>query len=105
MILLRATCLGAALLAASIAAAASADADRIEATFDCADGTVLEVTFDNARNVAIVSTEGMDAQTLPIATSGSGYYYTNGRYGLRGKGDAATWEIGRMAPLDCKARP
>lgn len=98
-----AVCLGIPVLAMSIATA-GADTDRIEATFDCDNGVVLEVTFDNAKDVAIVSTEGMEPQSLPIGMSGSGYYYSNGRYGLRGKGDEATWEVGRMAPVNCKAR-
>ncbi len=98
-----AICLSVAMLAAPVATA-GADTDRIEATFDCDNGVVLEVTFDNANDVAIVSTEGMEPQTLPIGMSGSGYYYSNGPYGLRGKGDEAMWEVGRMAPVNCKAR-
>lgn len=96
-----------ALLAALAAAAPRpAAADKIDAVFDCEGGLVLDVVFDNDADphVAIVTPRGKDPQTLPIAMSGSGYYYTNGHYGLRGKGDAAMWEIGRMKPIDCTAR-
>ena len=82
-----------------------ARAEKIDAVFNCDGGLTLNVTFDNDAdpNTAVVTPEGKDPITLPIAMSGSGYYYTNGHYGLRGKGDEAMWEIGRMAPINCKA--
>lgn len=94
-----------AALAAALAAAVPAAADSagiIEATFACENGTVLDITFDNEKQVAIVKTADLGPLTLPIGMSGSGYYYSNGQYGLRGKGDEAMWEVGRMAPINCR---
>jgi len=84
--------------------APQAHAEAINAVFDCDGDLTLNVVFDNDADpeTAIVTIEGEEPITLPIAMSGSGYYYTNGRYGLRGKGDEAMWEVGRMAPIDCK---
>jgi membrane-bound inhibitor of C-type lysozyme len=87
------------------AAPSPASAEQIKAVFNCEDGTKLDVTFDNDAdpNTAIVTIEGKEPVTLPIAMSGSGYYYSNGPMGLRGKGDEATWEVGRKAPVNCTA--
>jgi len=35
---------------------------------------------------------------LPRAGEG---YYSNGRYGFRGGGANAQWEVGRAAPVSC----
>lgn len=84
--------------------AGTAQAEAINAVFDCDNGQTLNVVFDNDKEpaVAVVTIEGEEPLTLPIAMSGSGYYYTNGKYGLRGKGQEAMWEVGRMVPIDCK---
>ncbi|MEJ8571152.1 MliC family protein [Microbaculum marinum] len=93
-----------ATLALAVGLAGTARAEAINAVFDCDNGQTLDVVFDNDKDpaVAVVTIEGEEPQTLPIAMSGSGYYYTNGKYGLRGKGEEAMWEVGRMAPIDCK---
>ena len=36
--------------------------------------------------------------------SGSGFIYSNGPNTIRGKGNDLTVEIGRMVPIQCKAR-
>lgn len=65
--------------------------------YRCNDGTQLMVDLDgpNAR-VAIV---GGPSMVLPNA---GGDYYSNGRYGFRGGGAAAQWEVGRAAPVSCR---
>lgn len=45
--------------------------------------------------------ETMELQQQP---SGSGFVYSNGPTKIRGKGDDLTVEIGRMVPLQCKAK-
>lgn len=64
--------------------------------YRCADGTQLMVDLDgpNAR-VAIV---GGPSMVLPNAGAS---YYSNGRYGFRGGGANAQWEVGRAAPVSC----
>jgi membrane-bound inhibitor of C-type lysozyme len=70
--------------------------------YSCTDGTQLSVTFvgDEAR-VAIV---GGVAMALPNAGTDAAPYYTNGRYGLRGRGEQASWEVGRRTPVACRGR-
>jgi hypothetical protein len=65
--------------------------------YRCSDGTQLmvEATGTNAR-VAIV---GGPSMVLPNAGEG---YYSNGRYGFRGGGDSAQWNVGNGAPVDCR---
>ena len=67
--------------------------------YACANGAQLMVDFtgDEAR-VAII---GGPSMVLPRAGDG---YYSNGRYGLRGGGAAAQWEVGRGAPVICRGR-
>lgn len=65
--------------------------------YSCADGTQLmvEAHGDQAR-VAIV---GGPSMVLPSAGES---YYSNGRYGFRGGGASAQWEVGRRAPVNCR---
>lgn len=90
--------------AALFAAPQPSQAEAINAVFNCDGGLTLNVVFDNDKDpaLAVVTIEGEEPQTLPIAMSGSGYAYSNGKYGLRGKGDEAMWEVGKMAPINCK---
>ncbi len=65
--------------------------------YQCADGTQLMVDVnDGQARVAIV---GGPSMVLPSAGED---YYSNGRYGFRGGGAAAQWEIGRRAPIACR---
>lgn len=65
--------------------------------YTCSNGTQLMVDVEGASaRVAIV---GGPSMVLP--RSGDGYY-SNGRYGFRGGGDAAQWEVGRAAPVMCR---
>ena len=74
---------------------------RIETAFTCDDGSALSVVY--AGDTATV-TARQGTFVLPQQPSGSGFLYSNGRYSLRGQGDEARWEVGRMAPILCKVR-
>ena len=65
--------------------------------YSCADGAQLMVDYqgDEAR-VAII---GGPSMVLPRAGDN---YYSNGRYGVRGAGASAQWEVGRAAPVSCR---
>jgi hypothetical protein len=65
--------------------------------YQCADGTQLTVTYQQGR--ALVAIVGGVSMQLPSAGAG---YYSNGRYGLRGAGAQAQWEVGRAAPVACR---
>ncbi|MEX6725850.1 MliC family protein [Parapedomonas caeni] len=43
--------------------------------------------------------------TLPQQRAASGFWYATPRHELRGKGQEATWTVGRAAPLACRAEP
>ena len=57
--------------------------------------------FDNTANTATVTTDTIKNVVLPGKPTGSGYWYSDGRHGLRGKGKEAMWEVGRMVPIKC----
>lgn len=65
--------------------------------YQCSDGTQLMVDYSHGQ--ARVAVIGGPSMVLPNAGEG---YYSNGRYGLRGGGAAATWEVGRSAPVSCR---
>lgn len=65
--------------------------------YTCADGTQLTVDIEgNQARVAIV---GGVSMVLPSAGPD---YWSNGRYGVRGRGATAMWEAGRRAPVQCR---
>jgi heat shock protein HslJ len=73
------------------------------ATYACADGTTLTVTFDPAAETAAVSVDGGAPILLPQAISGSGFRYETPQHALHGKGVVALWSVGRRAPVRCEA--
>lgn len=68
-----------------------------EIAYSCADGSQLVVDFEN--NQARVAIIGGPSMVLPNAGEN---YYSNGRYGIRGAGADAQWEVGRAAPVSCR---
>jgi hypothetical protein len=65
--------------------------------YRCDDGTQLMVDVEGGQaRVAIV---GGPSMVLPNAGEA---YYSNGRYGFRGGGASAQWEVGRRAPVNCQ---
>lgn len=91
-----------ALLAAvATTACAAPTAEEIHARFACDDGRTLDVVFVPERELARLAWEGGTLE-LPQQRTGSGYAYSNGRVGLRGKGRELQLEIGRRVPIDCR---
>ncbi|WP_029148808.1 MliC family protein [Methylophilus sp. 5] len=72
--------------------------------FDCQNGEVMRVRFVAAPASAVLM-RGQNKISLPQQPSGSGFIYSNGPNTIRGKGDALMVEIGRMAAIQCQARP
>jgi membrane-bound inhibitor of C-type lysozyme len=87
------------------AAAATPAAPQPPATvttnFACENGLKIRVVFDNVANTATVTTDKLKDLVLPARTTGSGYWYSDGRHGIRGKGKDAQWEVGRALPVKC----
>ncbi len=80
--------------------ASTLSAQAADIRYACDNGTVLTVAFSEA--AANVTLPDGAKVSLPQQVSGSGFWYSNGRYELRGKGDEAQFAIGRMAPANCK---
>ena len=95
--------LGGAVLAASCSATTGTPAEVLDVSFSCTNGETLAVRFIQERNLAILTRGGVSIE-LPQQISGSGFIYSNGPYTIRGKGDDLTVEIGRMMPLQCRAK-
>lgn len=74
--------------------------------YTCNRDTQLSVNFTSTHNesdkkIAIINGFGEQAIILPNKTVASGFLYSNGKYVLRGKGEQATWTVGRMADFNC----
>ncbi|MGE3142904.1 MAG: hypothetical protein AB7L65_06255 [Hyphomonadaceae bacterium] len=65
--------------------------------YTCADGTQLQVTFQQRQ--ALVAVVGGVSMALPVMGAD---YYSNGRYSIRGRGAATAWSVGRAAPIACE---
>lgn len=70
-------------------------------TYACEAGVQLQVRFQ--RNEARVTLPDGAVLALAQQVSGSGFWYGDGRYALRGKGRVAQWTVGRAAPMECLA--
>ena len=77
--------------------------DVQEVAFTCANGETLSVRFFTTQGIAALVRHGKTIE-LQQQLSGSGFIYSNGPNTIRGKGDDLTVEIGRMAPIQCKAK-
>ncbi|HEU0231371.1 MAG TPA: MliC family protein [Burkholderiaceae bacterium] len=73
------------------------------AFFTCADGSHFSASFPEGE--ALITLPDQKTLTLPQQRAGSGYWYSSGRYELRGKGKDATWTVGRRAPTSCRSQP
>lgn len=68
--------------------------------YACDDGTALTVTFSET-TADVTLADGVKV-SLPQQPAASGFWYSNGRYELRGKGEELQFAIGRMAPVTCR---
>jgi membrane-bound inhibitor of C-type lysozyme len=76
--------------------------DYHEVIFNCLDGTSTRVQFYTNQDKAtlIRNNQSVDLIQQPAA---SGYWYTNAKVSIRGKGNKMSVEIGRMAAITCHA--
>jgi membrane-bound inhibitor of C-type lysozyme len=88
-------------ISASPALAAQPSHQVIHARYVCEDGTRFLVRFVD--QTAVVTLADGTKVTLPQQLSGSGFWYSSGRFELRGKGRDATWTVGRKMPVNCSA--
>lgn len=93
---------GFALSALVPAGAADAAKKPIKAKYHCKKGPALKVVFQG--NKAIVTPKGGEPVTLKQAMAADGFLYAKGKYSLRGRGNDATWTVGRAKPLKCTSR-
>jgi hypothetical protein len=71
------------------------------ASFQCADGSVLNVTFTRNPDMARVAQEGYVAVDLPLRVTGSGFRYAANGSDLRGRGREARWTRPGAAETEC----
>lgn len=74
--------------------------------YTCNRNTKLSVNFtftsnESDKKIAIINGFGKQAIILPKKAVASGFLYSNGKYSLHGKGEQATWTVGRMMPFQC----
>ncbi len=88
---------------ASACASAPPETGGREVAFACGNGESISVRFLAAEERAVLLRHGTRIE-LQQQPSGSGFIYSNGPNTIRGKGDQLTVEIGRMAPIECRAQ-
>ncbi|WP_158970145.1 MliC family protein [Paraglaciecola sp. L3A3] len=81
----------------------TSEQEYYEVTYDCERGQPILVHFYKEQELAELIREGQVTE-LKQEPSASGYYYTNMKVSIRGKGNELTLEIGRMAAITCRAR-
>ena len=87
----------------AIADKKSSSPEKLDVAFTCTNGESLNVRFFTEKGVAVLVRNEKPIE-LKQQPSGSGFIYSNGPNTIRGKGDDLTVEIGRMVPIQCKAR-
>ena len=93
------------LLAACMAAPgvpAGAQSPLAPVDYTCSDGSALRVRFE-AEAAVVTLPDGTELR-LPQQRAASGMWYATPQHELRGKGDEATWTVGRRAPASCTVR-
>ena len=68
--------------------------------YACDNGTSLAITF--SEKAAELTLPDGEKLSLPQQPAASGFWYSNGRYELRGQGEELRFAIGRMAPVTCR---
>lgn len=91
-----------ALAAGLLAACAMPPTSPAAVRYGCDDGSALRVQFE--ADAALVTLPDGNALRLPQQPVASGIWYATPQYTLRGKGDEATWTVGRRTPLACRVQ-
>ncbi len=92
-----------AALVAACSGAGETPSGYTDVAYECERGAPVSVRYFTDQELAEL-TLGDDVLRLPQQRTASGFHYTNGRTGIRGKGDEIMLEIGRMAPIRCTAK-
>lgn len=74
----------------------------VNATFRCADGSDLQVTFTRGPDAARVLQEGYVALDLPTRSTALGYRYAEGGAELRGRRSETLWTRPGAAETICR---
>lgn len=72
-----------------------------QASFECEDGSILDVTFTHNPDSARVAQEGYTIIDLPARVTGSGYRYSSNGVELRGRNATASWTRPGAAETQC----
>lgn len=77
-----------------------AESRAADIKYACEDGTVLTVSFSEA--AANITIPDGTKVSLPQQQAASGFWYSDGRHEIRGKGEELQFAVGRMAPVTCR---
>ncbi|MDO1559435.1 MliC family protein [Brevundimonas sp. 2R-24] len=75
----------------------------IRTQYVCVDGQALNVTFDNAREMATIRKSDGTAVDLRQERAADGIWYRSDTHELRGRGDTAVWTRPAAEPVNCRA--
>lgn len=79
------------------------EVEKIIVHYQCDQGIgEIEMRFFPHHGVAVLVLDGKTHE-LQEQRAASGMWYSSGQYTFRGKGQEGWLEIGRRAPIDCKA--
>jgi membrane-bound inhibitor of C-type lysozyme len=92
----------AALLSACATPCPPTSTEPTNVSYDCEDGSALQVTFRRSPDSALIVQDGFSALTLPASLSGSGYRYAAEGAELRGRGEEARWTRPGAAETLCR---
>lgn len=86
------------------AAFAQKYSNKVISIYQCQpDNKEVEVRYFPTQGVAVLVLDGQNHELHDHVTA-SGFWYTNGKYTVRGKGHEIRLEIGRMAPIQCQEK-
>lgn len=89
-------------LLAACAAPGPATPPARNVAYACEDGTVLRVRYVS-EGARVTLPDGQEV-LLPQQPTASGTWYATAQHTLRGKGDEATWTVGRRVPTNCRVQ-
>jgi hypothetical protein len=80
------------------------DTGSIVATYRCADGSDIQVTFSRAPDAALIVQEGYSPVSLPLRSSAVGFRYTDNGAELQGRRSEVHWTRPGASETLCRER-
>ncbi len=90
---------------ACVAGPTAANAETTSVDYDCKGRMRLHVTFDSDSSTATVEAADVEQRILQGGPDGDGFLYSSGKFTLRGSGDKASWQVGKLREIPCWIAP